>query len=187
MGLFHSTTSLFLFLGIRLSKTKKKKKKMEMHRMAERHWTLNGESTLYILILVCVPLRLASFKIQGWRKSESSQKCTEWPQDGLERLTVKRALYTKYLHMKPKFRSVSIYGQSHFRDTRLSKIKTFTLNIQRRTSEWLWTLNSQKAWKAPCIHYVITREAPNVWFISHLRLAIFKIWHILEIPIETQS
>ena len=44
-------------------------------------------------------------------KVKENRKCTEWPQTGLEYLTVKGTLYiyTVYLSRRPKFWSVSLY------------------------------------------------------------------------------
>ena len=110
-------------------------------------WTLNGSKVPYIdtsylslrskVWSIYFSLRPAS----STYKVVENRKCTKWPQNGFEHVNVKSTLYKlSAYHRGLNFDSLG-WMNSHFWDTRLSRIGK--IGIHWITSKWTWTLNSQ--------------------------------------------
>ncbi len=107
-------------------------------------------------------------------RSPENQKCTEWPKNELEHLTIKSTLYTLNAYRwDPNFvpfRSTI----SSFRDT--TCISLPKSEMHRMTPNWTWTLNSQKY--SMYTKYLPLR--PKFWSVSlydqlFLRHNMYKI------------
>ncbi len=134
-------------------------------------WTLNDQT--YPIYTKYLRLRFKFWSVSLYNQSFSrrkvgeNQQCTEWPQNDMKYLTVKRTLYMllyiysciKVLIPRLNIRSVSLYDQPF---TRYDVVEMGKIEMHRLTSDWPWTLNGQK--------YPVYTEylppSPKFWSVS---------------------
>ncbi len=110
-------------------------------------------------------------------------KYTEWPQDDLAHLTVKKKESTLY--------TLNVCSRvPNFKPICCTSIHSFSWQGCRKpemhwmTSDWPWTPNWQRC---PCIHWTFTHQRPKCWSVSlynqpFLRYKVVENWKCTRLP-----